>query len=359
MIGIGNYISITHTGSVTAAPVSVTAPVASGVTYVGQTLSVTDGIWNGAPTSFTYQWKRNGSSIGSATASSYVVTLADEAQSITCAVTATNAIGSTSATSNTLRHWTPADLTTAPVAWYDALSPSTLTLSGSNVSAWADRSGNGRTMTQGTAANQPLYSAGKVSFAGNSGATSNPNLSYMTWTGTSHRAINFTVTASLLLANGGSDQSQAGCVSVAGTNPDWYMGLYQSGSTFTRISQILTTGTPTSQKNNPFPIDTKSYYQGRGRSTTQNSYINTNGTVQDFGTSAYDGVLLSTYLCLGVQKIGFNNRTFKGDLNEVVLTAANESAAEADKLRGYIAHRHGLTTQLAAADPYKTNAPTL
>lgn len=43
-------------------------------------------------------------------------------------------------------------------AWYDASKASSITLNGSNVSSWADLSGNGRDATQATAANQPSYS---------------------------------------------------------------------------------------------------------------------------------------------------------------------------------------------------------
>jgi hypothetical protein len=41
-------------------------------------------------------------------------------------------------------------------AWYDASDASTIT-QGTGVSAWADKSGNGRTCSQATGANQPAY----------------------------------------------------------------------------------------------------------------------------------------------------------------------------------------------------------
>jgi hypothetical protein len=104
--------------SADVAPVNTVAPVASGTATVGQTLSCTTGTWTGTPTpTYAYQWKRDGASIGSATASTYLLVSADAAALITCTVTATNAAGSASATSNSLGAviWLPAN-TVAPVA---------------------------------------------------------------------------------------------------------------------------------------------------------------------------------------------------------------------------------------------------
>jgi hypothetical protein len=84
------------------APVNVSAPVVTGTASVGSVLTTTNGTWDNEPTSYTYQWKRNGSNILSATSSTYTVVAADVSQSITCTVTATNDAGSASATSNTI-----------------------------------------------------------------------------------------------------------------------------------------------------------------------------------------------------------------------------------------------------------------
>lgn len=80
-------------------PVNSVLPVISGTPQVSSTLSTTNGIWAGSPTGYTYQWKRGGADIGSATASSYLLVTADLAATITVTVTATNSAGSTSATS--------------------------------------------------------------------------------------------------------------------------------------------------------------------------------------------------------------------------------------------------------------------
>jgi hypothetical protein len=57
------------------------------------------GNWTNDPTSFAYQWNRDGAAIAGATSSSYTVTDADAARQITCTVTASNAGGASSATS--------------------------------------------------------------------------------------------------------------------------------------------------------------------------------------------------------------------------------------------------------------------
>ena len=100
--GTASATSNSITGTATA-PVNTVAPVISGTAVVGQTLSSTTGTWTGAPTpTYTYQWKRNGSNIASATSSTYTLVQADATFAITCAVKATNAAGSAEATSNSL-----------------------------------------------------------------------------------------------------------------------------------------------------------------------------------------------------------------------------------------------------------------
>jgi lysophospholipase L1-like esterase len=85
-------------GVTVLAPVNSVLPSVSGTTELGQTLTTTNGTWTGSP-SFAYQWYRNGVVIGGATNNTYVLVSADLGTTITSTVTATNAGGSTSATS--------------------------------------------------------------------------------------------------------------------------------------------------------------------------------------------------------------------------------------------------------------------
>jgi hypothetical protein len=83
-------------------PVNTTVPAATGTGTVGQTLSVTNGAWQYAPTSYAYQWLRNGAAIAGATAATRLLAAADSGTSVSCQVTATNAAGSTPIVSNAI-----------------------------------------------------------------------------------------------------------------------------------------------------------------------------------------------------------------------------------------------------------------
>jgi len=83
----------------TPAPTNTALPEITGTPQVGQELSASDGTWTGSPTTFAYQWERDGTPITGATSSAYELEAADEGAMITVTVTASNANGSASAQS--------------------------------------------------------------------------------------------------------------------------------------------------------------------------------------------------------------------------------------------------------------------
>lgn len=91
---------------ITSVPVISTSPVISGDAGVGKTLTTTNGTWSYDPTSFSYKWQRCDSAgqdcadISGATTSSYTLASADANKKIKVIVTAANATGSTTSTSN-------------------------------------------------------------------------------------------------------------------------------------------------------------------------------------------------------------------------------------------------------------------
>jgi hypothetical protein len=81
------------------APTNSVVPAITGTTTEGQTLTSDTGTWSGTVVSYTYQWKADGVNISGATGSTYVLTASEVGATITVAVTATNEVGSTTATS--------------------------------------------------------------------------------------------------------------------------------------------------------------------------------------------------------------------------------------------------------------------
>ena len=77
-------------------------PTISGSAAQGQTLTVDEGRWSGAPTAYTYAWSRcvggTCTPIDGATARTYVVTPADSGSTLQVAVTGGNSVGSATAT---------------------------------------------------------------------------------------------------------------------------------------------------------------------------------------------------------------------------------------------------------------------
>ena len=63
---------------------------------VGSVLNCTMGNWFGVPASYSYQWKRGVTNVGTSV-NTYTVVAGDAANNMTCVVTATNANGSTAA----------------------------------------------------------------------------------------------------------------------------------------------------------------------------------------------------------------------------------------------------------------------
>jgi hypothetical protein len=88
-----------------AAPQSTSQPSIAGQVREGRTVTAENGRWNNSPTGFTYQWQQCDSTgagcnpISGATSKTYTVATADVDHTLKVAVTATNADGSSTATS--------------------------------------------------------------------------------------------------------------------------------------------------------------------------------------------------------------------------------------------------------------------
>jgi hypothetical protein len=154
------------------APVNTVAPAVTGTAAVGQVLTCSQGTWTGTPTpTYAYQWLRGGSNISGATSSTYTVISGDSGTTLSCRVTATNAAGSASATSNGVAipaAFSPASLFASGEqgAWYDPSDFSTMfqdsagttpvTAAGQTVGRINDKSGRNNHASQTTASARPV-----------------------------------------------------------------------------------------------------------------------------------------------------------------------------------------------------------
>lgn len=86
----------------TGPPINVDAPHATGSTgTVGNVVTCTMGNWQNEPTSYSYQWQSEGINVGTAGPNpSFTITAGQQDTFMRCNVTATNALGSATATSN-------------------------------------------------------------------------------------------------------------------------------------------------------------------------------------------------------------------------------------------------------------------
>jgi hypothetical protein len=82
-------------------PVNIAVPTISGAAQVGHTLTATTGTWTGTPPpTYTYEWLANGTPIGNATSSSYLLTATELGKVVIVRVTATNNAGTGQAVSD-------------------------------------------------------------------------------------------------------------------------------------------------------------------------------------------------------------------------------------------------------------------
>jgi len=86
-----------------AAPSSTSPPTIVGTAEIGETLTATNGIWAGSPSSYAFQWQRctaaTCTNVAGATKKTYIVSSADSGRALRVNVTAANTEGVASASS--------------------------------------------------------------------------------------------------------------------------------------------------------------------------------------------------------------------------------------------------------------------
>jgi len=232
--------------------------------------------------------------------------------------------------------WTPADISTA--LWLDASDASTITLNGSDVSQWNDKSGNSRHASQSTAANQPVYATA----AQNGLNAVNPGNEE--WLELSSA---LSVSGSVFVAHKYTSSVVSRRV-ILGDSPSltryyhWHGG-YDSSEMFAPNLAAALIGSA-SLRLNGASIAVSSLSRQTSASIFAAQSLNS-------GTPYF----LSSFGCDG--SIVPSERVFIGQYYEIIITPSALSLADTETVEGYLAHKWGTTASLPSGHPYKSSPP--
>jgi hypothetical protein len=256
--------------------------------------------------------------------------------------------------------WTPAALGSALALWLDADDASTITLNGSTVSQWNDKSGNGRNVSQATAANQPTLTA--------SGLNGKPVLTFdgvndylaaaSPLIGTTHSLfVLFTPTIENQTGSlfGQWSAGQTGRFTIlvnqisSGAASAGFLNVFNSSSTQGGGSGGLSTEVAIS--NTPTLITSIS------TTGSEQWKLFKNGTEWDSATitSVYTGVNSAIGSLNGTE----SSLPFDGTVSELISFPSILSTADRERLEGYFAWKWGLVSSLPVGHPYKLIPPSL
>ena len=234
--------------------------------------------------------------------------------------------------------WTPALISTA--LWLDANDSSTITIA-TGVSTWADKSGNGKNATQGTAANQPTYSSTgfnskpTIQFDGTNDSfdltavtqTSGQNVFAVvdtTLIGTSYRIL-------LNRSDGNAPALYLGNSTLNYRPISYWLADYARWGAAIQRKAIIRWANYTS----PFTFALVQVDGG-----VQTSQVSTTSVLSSW-TNINNSV---------VQQSRIN-------LSELIITTADPTSETRQLIEGYLAWKWGLEANLPSDHPYKSIAP--
>lgn len=251
--------------------------------------------------------------------------------------------------------WTPKQLPTS--LWLDAADKSTISLSGSAVTEWRDKSGSNRHIYQSIAGNRPTLQPSSSNgldtlyFDGDDFLQSNASITTGTYTGS---RVYFWVAFFPSGSNGGvilteRSTGRVSCTQWVYVNPNWYIssdGLdIQTNHTISSNTFNALIGQPglVCHIQTPGILDTL-YLNGNQVALTSPSVRsnNVNGGTAYFRVGGREGNVGGMVL---------------GNLCEVVALMNNVPEPSRIRMEGYLAHKWGLKSRLPINHPYKNYPP--
>ncbi|MFM6579432.1 MAG: hypothetical protein ACKPIX_07645 [Dolichospermum sp.] len=231
--------------------------------------------------------------------------------------------------------WTPAQISTD--LWLDAADASTITLNGSTVSQWNDKSGNGRHVSQSTAARQPTLIGNRIQFDGSRFLICQPGWgNYWEWF--------------LVLKFDRTDVLQVPIRDSSTPNSTTLHGYNINSSSFYRVRNTANSNYSSSISNE---FGTAMRIHGYSSRTTNIAHTFVDGVEKtnwnvsgDMGTSLYLGTN-GTFVSNGIE----------GSIYEFVLLSQEASNSTRQLIEGYLAWKWGLVANLLLNHPFKFNPP--
>lgn len=271
--------------------------------------------------------------------------------------------------------WRPDELGASLSLWLDAEDTASITLNGSTVSQWNDKSGNGVDVLQASAASQPTYQA--------TGLNSMPTLRFDTPTAGRYMqsSISFPImptgVSAMVVAQIDTPASWNGYVAVApfATATESFAFYRQAahtspGTSSGNMACSANRSVPTFDYRNNWdsppppgaphiacaiingPTSADAYLSVNGGSNLPVSAAGNSGT---FIPQSTDVVRVG----IGYFNGSVSDSAIRGGISEVIMSASPWSTDDREKLEGYLAWKWGLEGDLPAGHPYKSAPPTV
>jgi FtsP/CotA-like multicopper oxidase with cupredoxin domain len=239
-------------------------------------------------------------------------------------------------------------------AWYDASDATTIALTANSISAWSDKSGNARTLTQTTTAKMPTYGQNIDGL----GAIGIANGQFLSTGGVefSSNVVNasttFVVTNAMASTTGGSVLSAGAAPGIA--EPRWEFRPFESGATHFDFNND-TTGRISATQQYVGPA----FWTAAGSTSANTEYLRKDGNSIGSSTNPGDAETSAYPLVIGgnLNANGALTHPYIGSIGEILVYNRLLTTAETASIEGYLACKWGLQNRLPANHPYRTACP--
>ena len=271
--------------------------------------------------------------------------------------------------------WTPADLGADLSLWLDAEDTASITLNGSNVAQWDDKSGNDRHVSQGSASAQPEFAA--------TGLNSKPTLRFNSPTQGRHllSSVNFPSmtggVSAIVVAQVDTVDNWNGYVGVGAlvANTSNFEFYRQVGGNSGNLVISANRDQPGGNLNFRFRnnVDTPPVQGSPHIATTVISgatglagFMSVNGGGNlplGGGTEHPTGTFIPQGTGIIRVGVGFFSgdiaaSAMRGRISEIVMSASPWATTDRQRLEGYLAWKWGLVANLPGTHPYRYTPPT-